>query len=318
MTVDFGRIRTFLQVVDANGFQAAARREHRSQPWLSVQIRQLEKAIGFPLIVRSPSRGVDLTAEGRQFLVYARKLGQAYDELLQGAHEIARTRGGELRIGADPFTLHTPERNLLLARYIDANPEVHVEITSAAPVELYGLLETGELDLIVATEPDRTKFQSFPLFTYQISLLVPVESPLAVHEAIDLELLRGDYVLTVAKDYSPKFMAQLARHFDKFGVALKSAREPGYGAVLRYAQLTRKPLVTVDFSPLFHEVPADMTFRYIKGKQLEVTWHAVRQRMPQTPAVRRFLSLARQLGKTKAPRVSVIRPTTERAENGAP
>ena len=48
-----------------------------SQPSLSVTIRDLEEEIGFPLFQRS-SRGIVITAEGEDFLGYARQMIEQY------------------------------------------------------------------------------------------------------------------------------------------------------------------------------------------------------------------------------------------------
>ena len=71
------RIRIFLSVVEEGGFTAAAKRLGISQPAVSQNISELEKALSVKLFRRRKG-GVDLTLEGEVFLSCARKLDSMY------------------------------------------------------------------------------------------------------------------------------------------------------------------------------------------------------------------------------------------------
>jgi len=301
MAIDLERVRAFMAVVEADGFQAAARQLRRAQPWLSVQIRQLEEALGFALIVRGRGRGITLTPHGAKFLPLARQAVQAFEDMKEGARQIARPEAGRLRVGADPFSLHVPERNILLARFVEEHPEVELTIHSASPAELYEQLEQGELDLIIATDPDPGRFRAERLCSYTISLLVPEESRWAGREEVDLAEFAYEQVLTVHQEYSPRFMARLRDYFAAAGVRLGYAPEPGYVAVLRYAQVSRRPAVTTNFSALFHEVPSDMRFCRIAGEPLLSSWYIVAAKgRPESPAQRQFRLLGAKIAANPA------------------
>ena len=51
-----------------------------SQPTLTKAIKELESEIGFSIFIRS-GRGVELTADGRDFIIYAKQVCQQYDVL---------------------------------------------------------------------------------------------------------------------------------------------------------------------------------------------------------------------------------------------
>lgn len=66
-----------------------------SQPSLTSAVRELEKEIGIQVFVRS-SRGVSVTAEGADFLMYVRQVYQQY-ELLHQKYGGERRRKAEIR-----------------------------------------------------------------------------------------------------------------------------------------------------------------------------------------------------------------------------
>src|SRR5437667_12609479 len=73
MTVELRHLRYFIAVAEERHITRAAERLGIQQPSLSVQIKELEKEIGVPLLLRH-ARGVDLTAGGHVLLERARAM----------------------------------------------------------------------------------------------------------------------------------------------------------------------------------------------------------------------------------------------------
>ncbi len=71
-----------IAIAEAGSINKAAEILYISQPSLTSAIRSLENESGFPIFNRS-GRGVSLTAEGVDFLLYARQVVNQYEELLQ-------------------------------------------------------------------------------------------------------------------------------------------------------------------------------------------------------------------------------------------
>ena len=87
MTLD--QIRVLSTIVQTGSFRGAAELLHRTQPTLSVAIRNLEREFGFELFDRANYRPV-LTTEGAKILSQAQKiLGQVeeLDSLVQTIRE---------------------------------------------------------------------------------------------------------------------------------------------------------------------------------------------------------------------------------------
>lgn len=98
MAMEFRHLRCFVVLADELHFGRAAQRLAMSQPPLSVNIRQLEEAVGARLFERD-SRGVRLTAAGVAFRPQAQSLLSRAEEAKALAKEVAAGASGRLRIG---------------------------------------------------------------------------------------------------------------------------------------------------------------------------------------------------------------------------
>jgi DNA-binding transcriptional LysR family regulator len=86
-TPDIRLLRSFLAVARDRSISGAARRLFLSQQTLSEQIRQLEKTVGVPLLIRGP-RGVSLTAAGERLATGAALVAADLEALVD---EVRRT-----------------------------------------------------------------------------------------------------------------------------------------------------------------------------------------------------------------------------------
>lgn len=140
-------LRTFVAIVDAGGFTQAAKRIHRTQSAVSMQVRRLEETLDRTLFQRD-GRGVQLAPDGEALLSYARRLLKLHDEAVA-----ALTRpdlSGLVRIGTpdDYVDRFLPD---ILARFARAFPRVQVEVNCEPSVHLRRMLVEEQLDLALIT-----------------------------------------------------------------------------------------------------------------------------------------------------------------------
>jgi DNA-binding transcriptional LysR family regulator len=97
--VELRQIEAFLAVVEHGGFRRAAAKTYVSQPALSAQVRDLERALGHSLFVRTPA-GVELTDAGRAVVPQAERALSA----IRAARRLAAAAGfrGHVVIGCMP------------------------------------------------------------------------------------------------------------------------------------------------------------------------------------------------------------------------
>ena len=141
-------LNTFVVVAERGSMAAAARVLNITPAAVAQQIRTLERELGAPLIARA-GRTVSLTEEGSRILQRARDLLRDVADMRSVANDSEVS--GELRLGACPTALAgmLPD---ILARMVEAFPQINVYIRPGYSAELYRAVETGELDAAVVLQ----------------------------------------------------------------------------------------------------------------------------------------------------------------------
>ncbi|MUL40524.1 LysR family transcriptional regulator [Streptomonospora sp. PA3] len=145
--LDADRVRVLVEVAHAGSIAAAAERMSFTAPALSQQLAKLERELGCALVERSRT-GVRLTRAGRVLLAYGeRVVGE-----LRDAESAVRAAAGEppqrLSLGAfaSAGKLLVPGA---LAAFGQAHPQVRLSLSDVEPPDGYGLVTSGELDLLI-------------------------------------------------------------------------------------------------------------------------------------------------------------------------
>ncbi|MFB5150615.1 LysR substrate-binding domain-containing protein [Burkholderia orbicola] len=143
--IELRHLRYFVAVAQAGSVMAGARAAGIVQPALSRQIRELEDAIGTPLLIRRAT-GVTLTAAGTSFLHDAAGLLAMLQDSRERALRSAAGQLGELRLGALPNCLPLPVVANVLKTFRAACPDVKLSIAPMLSAEQASALMRGQLD----------------------------------------------------------------------------------------------------------------------------------------------------------------------------
>ena len=150
MPVTLRQLRYFQALVEHGSFSRAAESVFVSQPALSLQIRELEAALGGPLVERE-SRGVLLTRLGRE--VHEQTL-RVLDETLLLETLGKQYEEGSIRVSVGVVSSLAPYLLPgLLKRLNDASPRVEPDVIEASGQGLVAGLLAGRLDAAVISLP---------------------------------------------------------------------------------------------------------------------------------------------------------------------
>ena len=150
MPVTLRQLRYFQALVEHGSFSRAAESVFVSQPALSLQIRELEAALGGPLVERE-SRGILLTRLGRQ--VHEQTL-RVLDETLLLETMGKQYEEGSVRVAAGIISSLAPYLLPgLLERLKEASPRVDLDVLEASGQDLVAALLAGRLDAAILSLP---------------------------------------------------------------------------------------------------------------------------------------------------------------------
>lgn len=179
MDIELRHLRYFVAVAEELHFGRAAQRLHMAQPPLSQAIRQLEAAVGCPLLTRT-SRSVRTTPAGDTFLDRARRTLRNLDRDVGEARRIGRGEAGVLHLGYVGSVMMTllPE---VLRRHLDELPGVELRLHESFTARVVDGLLDGSIDAGVVRDADPVAgLVTTPLLTEAYVAVVP-----ATHAAAD-------------------------------------------------------------------------------------------------------------------------------------
>lgn len=141
------QIRYFQSVVRNNSFSEAAEECHISQSAISQQIQALERELGFDLLERK-NRKFTLTPAGEYFYKKSLVLIADYEQMCREAGRLAKDDKVALVIGY-LRCYSGQEFQLALEEFSAKYPDVSVKIEYGSHEELYELLRSGDVDLVL-------------------------------------------------------------------------------------------------------------------------------------------------------------------------
>lgn len=164
-------------------FEALARHGHFgraaetcaiSQPALSMQIKELEAALGTDLFERG-ARQVRLTSFGEAFALRVRDILRSVDELADIARAAQTQLVGRLRIGVIP-TIAPYLLPTIIGNLMRLNADLDLQLRETITPKLLTELAEGRLDTaIVALPISESSLTEVPLFSEDFVLIRPAE-----------------------------------------------------------------------------------------------------------------------------------------------
>jgi DNA-binding transcriptional LysR family regulator len=159
----------------------------------STRIRNMEQALGAPLLVRA-RLGVTPTQAGRTLLQHARIMLEQAERLREDLSAYAGGLAGQVRVLSNTnATEFLPEA---LSAFLAAHPNVSVDLEERLSDEIVGLIAEGVGDIgIVAGTVDAGRLTTYPFRSDRFVLVVGRDHPLAKKSKIGFaEVLDHDFV----------------------------------------------------------------------------------------------------------------------------
>src|ERR1700754_1193385 len=194
MRFDLTDLSLFRHVVEAGSITHGAERAHLALAAASTRIRNMEDALGAPLLIRA-RQGVTPTQAGRTLVQHARTILEQAERLREDLGAYAGGLAGQVRVlsNTNALTEFLPEA---LSTFLTVHPNVNVDLEERLSDEIVGLIAEGVGDIgIIAGTVDPGKLTTYPFRSDRFVLVVARDHPLAKKSKVGFaEVLHEDFV----------------------------------------------------------------------------------------------------------------------------
>jgi LysR family transcriptional regulator, low CO2-responsive transcriptional regulator len=280
--VTLRQLRTFKTVADLTSFSLAAQRLKLSQPSVSYQVKELEEALGLPLLDRL-GRRVQLTEAGTLLYGYARRMLDTLDEATVAIEEMRGIHRGSLRVGAS-----TTVGIYLLPAALGAFKKLHpglvisLEIGSRARVQEEVLNNVLDLAVVgpASKDPD---LAIVPFLSDELVVVAPAGHPLAGKAGLSLkDLAKEPFIMREATSGSRWSLEKEAR---KAGAKLVAAMELGSNGAIKHAVESGLGLAVISRYAIALELASGRLVELkVRGFPIRRDWNIVHLRRRKLPA----------------------------------
>ncbi len=199
-SLNIKQVKYFLSVAECKSLSAAAREEGVSVQAMSKAMKDFEKELSAPLLVRS-SGGVALTPFGEEFYRKARCAWEAFHELETATPAgLYENRPVQIALCA-PMFLQSKRTQAALESYFSKIFGIETQVSIGEGESALGELHVGTYDAVITIgRLDRPGYDCVPLGTVPPGVCIAKNHPLAKRESVALEDLSSFAALS-----SPRF-----------------------------------------------------------------------------------------------------------------
>jgi DNA-binding transcriptional LysR family regulator len=235
MRFDLADLRLFTAVIDAGSITAGAGRLNLAIAAASTRIRNMEAALGAPLLERR-RQGIAPTEAGRALLQHARILLRQAERMRADLGQYAGGIRGQVRLLSNTNALSEFLAEPLSA-FLAAHPQVNIDLEERLSEEIVALVGEGAADIgIVAGTIATTGLETLPFRSDRFVVVTASGHPLVAVPSIDFaELLECDFVGLDRSSALQRFLSERAEAIGRrlrLRVQLRS-----FDAVCRFVEL---------------------------------------------------------------------------------
>jgi DNA-binding transcriptional LysR family regulator len=222
--MNLNQLRAFHAVAKTGAFSKAAEELFVTEPAVFIQVRCLERYLGFKLLDKF---GKDLrpTEVGRMLFDYAEKIFGLVQEANKAIKELQDLKSGELRIGSAK-ALAQYLMPVVVSSFQDFYPRIKVLLSEGASDELVKGILNHQFELaLVARVPYPERINVIPFSKDKVIVVVSPENKLVGKEEVSLAELNEQPV--ICRDAGSATRFAMWAEFDRLGLKPSALVEAG-------------------------------------------------------------------------------------------
>ncbi|OUS28873.1 LysR family transcriptional regulator [Gammaproteobacteria bacterium 45_16_T64] len=193
--IEIKHLRTLTAIKDSGSLVDAARHVHLTQSALSHQLKELEERVGGPIVVRK-SKPIRFTPAGDRLLELAGQALPLFSRAEQDLSKLIAGNAGHLHIAIE---CHSCFEWLMptIDKFREHWPDIEMDLLSGFNFAPLPALIEGELDLVITSDPMKSKeLEYIPLFAYESLLCISKNHRLATQATIKPTDLTSETLIT--------------------------------------------------------------------------------------------------------------------------
>jgi len=235
----FRQFQVFEAVARHRNFTKAAKELHLSQPAVSIQVKQLESAMGLPL-TETIGKKMHLTEAGKVVFACSQSIQQTLDNTLEMIHGMQGLQKGKINIAvattASYFAID------LLSQFAAIYPEVEISLDVSNRKALVEQLEQNVCDMVVMGEPPSDiPTDSRAIMDNPLVLVASPKHPLAKHEK-RIQLAELANLPFLVREVGSGTRAAVERFFAQHGLPLNICMEMTSNETIKRAAMANMGL----------------------------------------------------------------------------
>jgi LysR family carnitine catabolism transcriptional activator len=176
--VTLRHLRTFITVAEEGSFNGAAEKLSRTQPAITLAVKQLEEFIGLKLLERT-TRQVSTTTEGENFIPIAQRLVRDFDTAIYDLRATAERRIGHVSMAIVPSVASNVLPDIVKT-FSAEFPGIHLHLDDDSSQGVQRRVERNEVDFGLGSLWKPNKLLEFrPLFADRLELICHRDHELA-------------------------------------------------------------------------------------------------------------------------------------------
>ncbi len=287
------QLRTFKAVADHLSFSTAAQVMRISQPSVSYQVKELETAVGLPLLDRLGKR-VQLTEAGQLLYGYARRTLNLLDEAAVALEDMRGIRRGSLKVGASTTVgIYVIPAALGAFKKLHPDLQISLEIGNRGTVQERVL--RNELDLAVVGPPLKDPdLEAVKFMSDELVVVAPAGHPLARRDGLALRDLKDEPFVMRESGSGTRWAVEKAAH--RAGFSLRAEMELGSNGAIKHAVESGLGLAVLSrYAIGLESASGGLVVLDVAGFPLRRDWHIVHLRRRKLPnAVSEFITFLKR------------------------
>ncbi|GAB4180329.1 MAG: LysR family transcriptional regulator [Coleofasciculaceae cyanobacterium] len=266
------QLKVFEAVARHNSFTRAAEELFLTQPTVSMQVKQLTKAVGMPLFDQVGKR-LYLTQAGEELVKTCREVFEKLDQFEMTVADLKGLKQGRLRLAVITTAKYFVPR--ILGPFCKRYPGIDISLQVTNHEQILNRLSENLDDLYVMSQlPESIEVTYQPVLENPLVVLAPANHPLAEEKNISLERIAAEpFIMREPGSGTRKSVQSL---FDEHKLPLKVQLDLGSNEAIKQAIAGGLGISILSLHTLALESPGrQLTILDVEHFPLERYWYAV-------------------------------------------